>query len=54
MKPKTGSAAEEIRKFIGYLKNNEECTNYDKARKGGYPLGSGGIEEGAALIFKVP
>ncbi len=50
MKPETDSAAEEIRKLIGYLKNNEERTNYGKVRKGGYPIGSGGIESANKFI----
>lgn len=37
-------AAEKIRKLTGYLTNNQERVSYGSARKGGYPLGSGGIE----------
>ena len=44
MKPKNAQAHEEIKKLVGYLRNNEGRVNYGFARKGGYPIGSGGIE----------
>lgn len=50
MKPANERAAEEIRKLIGYLKNNERRTSYGSAKKGGYPIGSGGIESANKFI----
>jgi Uncharacterised protein family (UPF0236) len=44
LQPRDSQAAEEIRKLIGFLRNNAERLHYRTARKGGYPLGSGGIE----------
>ncbi|MFQ5796904.1 MAG: ISKra4 family transposase [Candidatus Bipolaricaulia bacterium] len=46
-------AAEEIRKLIGYLGNNQERVDYGFARKGGYPIGSGGIESANKFISHV-
>jgi hypothetical protein len=42
--PRDPQAAEEIRKLIGFLRNHAKRLHYRTARKGGYPLGSGGIE----------
>ena len=50
MKPKNDVVKEQIRKLIGYLKNNERRTNYGSAKKGGYPIGSGGIESANKFI----
>jgi hypothetical protein len=50
MEPKNDAAKEEIRKLIGYLKNNREKTHYQGDRKGGYPIGSGGIESAHKFI----
>ena len=44
MKTKEAEAAQEIRKLIGYLTNNQDRVDYGVARKGGYPIGSGGSE----------
>jgi hypothetical protein len=44
LQPRDHRAAEEIRKLIGFLRNNAERLHYRTARKGGYPIGSGGIE----------
>jgi hypothetical protein len=46
-------AAEEIRKLIVYLTENQQRVNYGFARKGGYPLGSGGIESANKFISHV-
>ena len=43
MTPRDGTAKEEIRKLIGYLKNNRERIHYHGDRIGGYPIGSDGI-----------
>ena len=42
--PRDSHAAEEIRKVLGFLRNNAERLHHRKARKGGYPRGRGGIE----------
>jgi hypothetical protein len=44
LQPRDPQAAEEIRKLIGFLRNSAERLHYRTARKGGYPIGSGGIE----------
>ena len=50
MKPSNETAEEEIRKLIGYLKNNKDKIDYRSARNGGYPIGSGGIESANKFI----
>ena len=50
MKPRTKEAQEEIRKLVGYLQNNREKIHYRSDRKGGYPIGSGGIESANKFI----
>ena len=50
MKPKNNIVKEQIRQLIGYLQNNRHRTNYGSARKGGYPIGSGGIESANKFI----
>jgi hypothetical protein len=44
LQPSDPQAAEDIRKRIGFLRNNAERLHDRTARKGGYPIGSGGIE----------
>ncbi|HDN80138.1 MAG TPA: ISKra4 family transposase [Chloroflexi bacterium] len=53
MKARDAQAAEEIRKLIGYLTNNQGRVDYGFARKGGYPIGSGGIESAHKFIGHV-
>ena len=53
MAARNAQAAEEIRKLIGYLTNNRERVDYGFARRGGYPLGSGGIESAHKFIGHV-
>jgi hypothetical protein len=53
MKATSAQAAEEIRELIGYLTNNQGRVDYGFARKGGYPLGSGGIESAHKFIGHV-
>lgn len=50
IKPKDDIAKEEIRKLIVYLTNNRERVHYQSDRKGGYPIGSGGIESANKFI----
>jgi hypothetical protein len=44
LQPRTDQTAEEIRKLIGFLRNSAERLHDRRARKGGSPIGSGGIE----------
>ena len=53
MKARNAQATEEIRKLIGYLINNQGRVDYGFARKGGYPIGSGGIESAHKFIGHV-
>jgi hypothetical protein len=53
MKPADAQAAEEIRKLIAYLQRHQERLDYRFARKGGYPMGSGGIESANKFICHV-
>ncbi|MCP4217521.1 MAG: ISKra4 family transposase [bacterium] len=50
MKPRDDLAKEEIRKLIGYLRNNRDRVHYRGDRIGGYPIGSGGIESANKFI----
>ncbi len=50
MQPKDTESSEEIRKLIGYLTNNRERIHYKGDRRGGYPIGSGGIESANKFI----
>jgi hypothetical protein len=53
MKPTDAQAAEEITKLIPYLQRHQERLDYRFARKGGYPMGSGGIESANKFICHV-
>lgn len=53
MKPIDAPAAEEIAKLIAYLQRHQERLDYRFARKGGYPMGSGGIESANKFICHV-
>jgi len=53
MKPTDTHAAEEIGKLIRYLQRHQERLDYRFARKGGYPMGSGGIESANKFICHV-
>jgi hypothetical protein len=53
MKPKDAQAAEAIHKLMGYLQRHQERLDYRFARKGGYPIGSGGIESANKFICHV-
>jgi hypothetical protein len=53
MKPVDAPAAEEIAKLIAYLQRHQERLDYRFARKGGYPMGSGGIESANKFICHV-
>jgi Uncharacterised protein family (UPF0236) len=53
MKPTDAPAAQEIAKLIAYLQRHQERLDYRFARKGGYPMGSGGIESANKFICHV-
>jgi peptidyl-tRNA hydrolase len=53
MQPADAQAAEEIRKLMAYLQRHQERLDYRFARKGGYPMGSGGIESANKFICHV-
>ena len=53
MEPRDAAAAEEIRKFLGYLEENQGRLKYGSLRRKGYPLGSGGIESANKFISHV-
>ena len=53
MRPRDGEAAEEIRKLLGYLKENQGWVKYASLRRKGYPIGSGGIESANKFISHV-
>jgi Uncharacterised protein family (UPF0236) len=53
LQPRDPQAAEEIRKLIGFLQNSAERLHDRRARKGGYPIGSGGIEAANKSISHV-
>jgi hypothetical protein len=53
LQPRDDHTAEEIRKLIGFLRNNAGRLHYRTVRKGGYPIGSGGIEAANKSISHV-
>jgi peptidyl-tRNA hydrolase len=53
MQPADAQAAEEIRQLMAYLQRHQERLDYRFARKGGYPMGSGGIESANKFICHV-
>lgn len=53
MKPADTQAAAEIGTLMGYLQRHQERLDYRFARKGGYPIGSGGIESANKFICHV-
>jgi hypothetical protein len=53
MEPRDAAAAEEIRKLLGYLEENQGRLKYGSLRRKGYPLGSGGIESANKFISHV-
>lgn len=53
MKPHSKEAGEQIRKLVGYLTNNAHRIDYRHNRRGGYAIGSGGIESANKFICHV-
>jgi len=53
MRSRSAEAAHEIAKLIDYLDDHRHRTTYENLRRGGYPLGSGGIESANKFISHV-
>ena len=53
MKPSSDSAKEQIDKTIGYLSERTDKVNYGALKRGGYHIGSGGIESSNKFISNV-
>ncbi len=53
MKPRSAEANSEIDNLIGYLEENRDRMDYQFYRKGGYAVGSGGIESSIKTICHV-
>jgi hypothetical protein len=53
MTPTDAQAAEELKKLVRYLQRPEARLDYRFARKGGYPMGSEGIESANTFICHV-
>ena len=45
-----GRGSEEIRKVLGYFRNNRSRMNYDHLAKEGYPIGSGEVEAANKML----
>lgn len=50
MKPRNNDVKEQIRKLVTYLTNNTHRIDYQHNRRGGYAIGSGGIESANKFI----
>ncbi len=53
MKPSSDSAKEQIAKTIRYLSERKDMINYGSLKRGGYHIGSGGIESSNKFISNV-
>jgi hypothetical protein len=53
MKPTDAQAAKEITTLVRYLQRHQQRLDYQFARKGGYPMASGGIESANKCICHV-
>ena len=53
MKPTSDSAKEQIDKTIRYLSQRKDMINYGSLKRGGYHIGSGGIESSNKFISNV-
>ena len=53
MKPSSDSAKEQIDKTIDYLTERTDKCNYGALKRGGYHIGSGGIESSNKFISNV-
>lgn len=53
MKPTSEAAGEQIEKTLVYLSNQKDKVDYGKLKRGGYHIGSGGIESSNKFISNV-
>ena len=53
MKPKSDAAKDQIKKTVRYLTERIEMINYGSLKRGGYHIGSGGIESSNKFISNV-
>ena len=53
MKPASDEAGEQIAKTLRYLSNQKDKVNYGALKRGGYNIGSGGIESSNKFIANV-
>jgi len=53
MKPKSDTAEDQIKKTVRYLSERVEMINYGALKRGGYHIGSGGIESSNKFISNV-
>lgn len=53
MKPKSDAAEDQIKKTVRYLSDRIEMINYGSLKRGGYHIGSGGIESSNKFISNV-
>jgi len=53
MKPSSDAAREQIKKTIRYLSKRKDKVNYGSLRRGGYHIGSGGIESSNKFVANV-
>jgi hypothetical protein len=53
MKPQTDAAKEQIEKTARYLDERKDMINYGSLKRGGYHIGSGGIESSNKFIANV-
>jgi hypothetical protein len=53
MKPSSIAAEEQIKKTIGYLSKRKDKVNYGSLRRGGFHIGSGGIESSNKFVSNV-
>lgn len=53
MKPKSDEAKEQIEKTVRYLEERKDMVNYGSLKRGGFQIGSGGIESSNKFIANV-
>ena len=53
MKPSSIAAEEQIKKTIGYLSKRKDKVNYGSLKRGGFHIGSGGIESSNKFVSNV-
>ena len=53
MKPRTDEAKDQIQKTVRYLSERKDMVNYESLKRGGYHIGSGGIESSNKFIANV-